>query len=107
MSVYLENLNTHEKPHPVERYEEVEIFDGKHIKVGKDLSDAVKKDIIATIADFRDIFAFSTEEMTSIPTNVMCHRLDIKPGYMPMKQKLRHHGKERIETAKEEVEKLL
>ena len=89
MSVYLENLNTHEKPHSVERYEEVEIFDGKQIKVGKDLSNAVKKDIMATIAVFRDIFAFSMEEMPGIPMNVMCHRLDIKPGYKPVKQKLR------------------
>ena len=37
----------------------------------------------------------------------MCHKLDIKPGYKPVKQKLRHQGKERIEAAKEEVEKLL
>ena len=63
--------------------------------------------IMATIAEFRDVFAFSTEKMPGIPTNVMCPKLDIKPGYKPVKQKLRHQGKERIEAAKEEVEKLL
>ena len=45
--------------------------------------------------------------MPGIPPSVMCHKLDIKPGYKPVKQKLRHQGKERIEAAKEEVEKLL
>ena len=107
MSVYVDNPNTHERPDPVERYEEVGIFDGKQIKIGKDLPKAVKEDIMATIAEFRDIFAFSTEEMSGISTSVMCHKLDIKPGYKPVKQNLRHQGKERIEAAKTEVEKLL
>ena len=107
MSVYADNPSTHERPHPVERYKDEEVFEGKRIKIGKDLPEAVKQDIIATIVDFRDIFAFSTEEMPGIPTSVMCHKLDIKPGYKPVKQNLQHQEKERIEAAKEEVEKLL
>jgi reverse transcriptase-like protein len=45
--------------------------------------------------------------MPGIPREVMCHKLDIKPGYKPVKQKLRHQGKERIEAAKAVVQKLL
>ena len=90
MSVYLENPNTHERPRPVERYEEVDIFEGKRIKIGKDLSGPVKQDIMATLTEFCDVFAFSTEEMSGIPTSVMCRKLDIKLGYKPVKQKLRH-----------------
>ncbi|XP_057543991.1 uncharacterized protein LOC130823388 [Amaranthus tricolor] len=86
MSVYRENPNTHERPRPIERYEEVDMFKGKQIKIGKDLPDTVKQDIVATIAEFRDVFAF-------------CHK--------PVKQKLRHQGRERTEAAKEEVDKLL
>ena len=85
----------------------MEIFEGKSIKIGKNLSEAVKHKILATVAEFRDIFAFFKEEMPGIPTSVTCHKLDIKPGYKLVKQKLRHQGKERIEAAKEEVEKLL
>ena len=92
MSVYLENPNTHERPQPVERYEEVEMFEGKHVKIGKDLPNTDKQDIMATIAEFRDVFAFSTDEIPGIPTSVMCHKLNIKPGYKPVKQKLRHQG---------------
>ncbi|XP_057538103.1 uncharacterized protein LOC130815609 [Amaranthus tricolor] len=107
MSVYTENPSTHERPRPIERYEEVDMFEGKQVKIGKDLPGTIKQEIVATIAEFRDVFAFSTEEMPGIPTSVMCHKLDIRPGHKPVKQKLRHQGKERTEAAKEEVEKLL
>ena len=72
------------------------MFEGKHIKIGKGLPDAIKQDIMATIVEFRDVFAFSTEEMSGIPISVMYHKVDIKPGYKPVKQKLRHQGKEKI-----------
>ncbi|XP_057517953.1 uncharacterized protein LOC130798872 [Amaranthus tricolor] len=107
MSVYMENPSTHERPRPIERYEAVDMFEGKQLKIGKDIPGTIKKEIVATIAEFRDVFAFSTEEMSGIPTSVMCHKLDIRPGHKPVKQKLRHQGKERTEAAKEEVEKLL
>ena len=73
------------------------MFEGKRIKIGKDLHGLVKQDIMATLIEFRDVFAFSTEEMPGIPTSVMCHKLDIKSGYKPVKQKLRDQGRERIE----------
>jgi reverse transcriptase-like protein len=107
MSVYTEVINTPAKPQPAEQHEEVEVFEGKKIKIGKNLLEAERRDVLATIAEFRDIFAYSVEEMPGIPPNIMCHRLDIKTGYKPEKQKLRHQGKERIEAAKEEVAKLL
>ena len=50
---------------------------------------------------------FGCYKMPGIQPSVICHKLDIKPGYKLVKQKLRHQGKERIEAAKEEVEKLL
>lgn len=83
------------------------MFEGKMIKIGKKLSEVVKHDVLATIAEFRDIFAYSVEEMPGIPPHIMCHKLDIKPGYKPVKQKLRHQGTERIKATKEEVDKLL
>ena len=64
----------------------MEIFEGKKIKVGKNLTEAVRH---------------------GIPPSIMCHKLDIKPEYKLVKQKLRHQGKERIEAAKEEFDKLL
>ena len=75
--------------------------------MGKNLTEAMRHDVLAIIAEFRDIFAFSVEEMPGIPPSIMCHKLDIKPRHKPVKKKLRHQGKERIEATKEEVDKLL
>lgn len=107
MSVYLDTLNKRERPQPTEQHEEVKIFEGKKIKVGKNLTEAVRHDVLATIAKLRDIFAFFVEEMPGISPNIMCHKLDIKPRYKPVKQKLRHYGRERIEAVKDEINKLL
>ena len=45
--------------------------------------------------------------MPEIAAEVASHHLDIKPGYKPVKQKLRHRGVERARAAKEEVDRLL
>ena len=50
MSVYLDTLNVRERPQPTEQHEEVEVFEGKKIKVGKNLTEAVRHDVLATIA---------------------------------------------------------
>ena len=68
MSVYLDTLNIWERPQPTEQHEEVEIFERKKIKVGQNLTEAVRHDVFSTIAKFRDIFAFSIEEMPRYST---------------------------------------
>ena len=93
MSVYLDTLNVQERPQPTEQHEEVEVFEGKNIKVGKNLTEAVRRDVFATIDEFRDIFAFSVEEMPGIRTNIMYHKLDIKPGYKPVRKSYDIKGK--------------
>lgn len=88
MSVYEEEHtpNTQERPRLVEEHEEVEIFEGKSIKIGKNLSEAVRHDVLATIDKFCDIFAFSMEEMSGIPPSIMCHKLDLKYDYKLVKK---------------------
>ena len=77
--------------------------------MGENLTEVVRRDALATITEFRDIFAFPVEEMLGIPPSVMCHKLRIQPSYNPVKQKLGHQGKERIriKAVKKEVSKLL
>ena len=52
------------------------------------------------------MFAYTVDEMPSIPRGVASHHLDIKLGFMPVKKKLRHQGAERVQAAREEVDKL-
>ena len=77
------------------------------IRIGNNLSTDIRQELLTVITEFLDIFAFNVSEMHGIPKEVMCHKLDIQPGHKPVKQKLRHQGKERIEAAKAEVQKLL
>ena len=51
-SMQVDTLNTHERPCRVEQHEEVEIFEGKSIKIGKNLSETVRHDVLPTIAEF-------------------------------------------------------
>ena len=90
------------------KYEEVDLQGkGELIKVGANLNEETKQEILSFISEFPDIFAFNVAEMPGIPKKVVCHKLDIRPGYKPIKQKLRHQGKERVEAAKAKVQKLL
>ena len=43
MSVYVDTLNTRERTCPVEQHEEVEIFEGRSIKIGKNLSETMTR----------------------------------------------------------------
>jgi hypothetical protein len=56
---------------------------------------------------YREVFAYKVEEMPGITAKIASHHLDIKPGYKPVKQKLRHQGVEREKATKEEIDKLL
>ena len=92
----------------IERYEEVDLWGtGELIKIGTNLKEETKQELLSVISEFRDIFAFIVSKMPGIPKEVMCHKLDIRSGYKPVKQKLRHQGKERVEAAKAKVQKLL
>ena len=65
MSVYLDTLNVRERPQLTEQHEEVEIFDGKKVEM-KNLTETVRHDVLVTIDEFYEIFAYSIEEMPKI-----------------------------------------
>ena len=95
------------QPQPVEGFEEVAIWGEEKIRVGKNLVRPIREDLIVVIRQYREVFAYTVEEMPGIPFEVASHHLDIKPGYKPVKQKLRHQSAKRARAAKEEVDRLL
>ncbi|GJV49663.1 reverse transcriptase domain-containing protein [Tanacetum coccineum] len=54
-----------------------------------------------------DIFAWKPADMTGVPRNIAEHRLNIREGYSPVRQKKRGHAPERNKVIQEEVEKLV
>src|SRR4051812_14019308 len=77
----------------------------KEVKIRADLEDIVKKRLIQMLQDYVDIFAWSYEDMPGLDTDVVVHRLPIKEGSTPVKQKLRRSRLDMSKKIKDEVEK--
>ncbi|XP_048492385.1 uncharacterized protein LOC125493260 [Beta vulgaris subsp. vulgaris] len=94
MGLYMaDNPKRYKRPRPANRDEEV--------------ADGIKDQILEVIKEFQDVFAYTVDEMPGIDPELMVHRLNIREGYKPIKQKQRHQGAESIAAASEEVQKLL
>ncbi|XP_048496365.1 uncharacterized protein LOC125495631 [Beta vulgaris subsp. vulgaris] len=66
-----------------------------------------RQDIIQVLTEYQDVFAYEATEMPGLDPKIMCHELNIKEGFRPIKQKLRHQGPGRNAVAAAEVKKLL
>ena len=54
-----------------------------------------------------DVFAWTHEDMPGIDPEVACHRLAIKKGVQPVRQKRRCFNQERYEVINYNIEKFL
>jgi len=79
--------------------------DKKEIKIGASLDPAVKKWIIELLKEYVDIFAWSYRDMPGFDTDIVVHRLPLKPECPPVKKKLRRTRPDMALKIKEEVRK--
>ena len=79
--------------------------DKKEVKIGSNLEDSVKKRLIQMLHDYVEIFAWSYEDMPGLDTDIVVHRLPMKEGCPPVKQKLRRTRPDMSKKIKDEVEK--
>ncbi|KMT06189.1 hypothetical protein BVRB_7g162600 [Beta vulgaris subsp. vulgaris] len=110
LGVYItDNPKQYERPQPAEDDEEVAIGQerGRTVRVGKTMDPQTRQDIIQVLTEYQDVFAYEATEMPGLDPKIMCHELNIKEGFRPIKQKLRHQGPERNAEAAAEVKKLL
>ncbi|RDX85846.1 hypothetical protein CR513_32907, partial [Mucuna pruriens] len=77
----------------------------KEVKIGKNLCSDMKKQMVELLEEYSDVFAWSYQDMSGLDTNIVEHRLPIKPGSVPVKQQLRRMKPEVALKIKEEVEK--
>ncbi|KAK9667073.1 hypothetical protein RND81_14G230700 [Saponaria officinalis] len=59
------------------------------------------------LTEFNDVFAWSYKDMSGIDRSIAEHRIPIKPGFKPVKQKRRRIKPEWSLMVKEEIEKQL
>ena len=79
----------------------------KKIKIMTTLSFATRKKLIDLLQDYSDVFAWSYQDMPSLDTDIIVHRLPLREECTPIKQKLRRVKPEILLKIKEEVKKQL
>ena len=79
--------------------------DPKMIQVGNTLTTSEKDALVALLTKFKEIFAWSYEDMPGIDTYIVRHNIPTDPTIKPVKMKLRRMKPEWTFKIKEEVEK--
>ncbi|KAK0573196.1 hypothetical protein LWI29_010045 [Acer saccharum] len=80
---------------------------GRTVKVGASLSVHVKTLLVTLLRNYKDVFAWSHEDMLGVDPKVISHHLSTNPEFRPVVQKRRLFNPERSVAIKKEVEKLL
>ncbi|XP_074347371.1 uncharacterized protein LOC141686220 [Apium graveolens] len=95
---------------PNEELEEVDLYDvsvDKKVQLGAMLPPDIKEQLIQTLRNFADIFAWDPKDMPGIPEEIALHRLNISPEARPVKQKTMVFSSEKQEAIDVEINKLL
>ena len=75
--------------------------------ISEELSQTEAAEMIGFLQANKDVFAWSVAEMPGIDPSVACHRLDIKEGSRPIRQRPRRMAPDRKLKVNEEIAKLL
>ena len=79
----------------------------KLVKISKGLSEEERRKPIALLREYKDVFAWSYQEMPGLSPNLVTHKLKVDPNAKPMKQPLRKYRIDVEEKINVEVNKLL
>jgi hypothetical protein len=80
---------------------------GKRIKIGSQLSERQKEEIVSFLKSNSDVFTWNHEDMPRIDPSIIVHKLNADPGFRPIRQKRRTFAPKRNQAVAEEVSKLL
>ncbi|XP_073121038.1 uncharacterized protein [Henckelia pumila] len=92
-----------------EEHEVVQLFPeqpGKLVKIARNLEVGLMDQVKACLAKNTDVFAWSSQELTGIPSQVAEHKLNILLGARVIKQKKRHFGAEKDKVIADQVREL-
>ena len=79
----------------------------KEVKIGTRFTIEQKEALVALLKEFHEIFAWSYQDMPSLDTDIVVHKIPLKPECKPVRQALRRMKPKVILKIKEEVEKQL
>jgi hypothetical protein len=90
--------------------EEIDIGDGKTPRptfVNKTLETDPRDEVIGLLKEYSDCFAWNYTEMPGLSREIVEHRLPIKSGFRPFKQKARTFRPDLLPRIKDEIHRLL
>ena len=79
--------------------------DPRLVQIGSTLSSEERERLVALLKDFKDVFAWSYEDMPGIDPEIVQHWIPLDPEARPVKQKLRRIRPDWALKIKEEVTK--
>ena len=93
------------RPIPDGEFELVPFGDdpSKNFKIGKDLPELVKAQLIACLRENADLFACSAADMLGIDPSVACHQLTVDPSVSIVAQRRRKQSPKKSEAAENAV----
>lgn len=77
----------------------------KEVNVGAALEYKIKERLIKLLHKYTEVFAWSYQDMLGLDTNIIVHKLSLKPECLPVKQKLRRTRPVMSLKIREEVRK--
>ncbi|GJS95089.1 reverse transcriptase domain-containing protein [Tanacetum coccineum] len=77
------------------------------VMIGSDLTEKVRIKLCNLLQQSLDIFAWTPADMTGVPRHIAEHRLNVREGCQPVRQKKRGQAVERNITINDEVSKLV
>nr|GEW90377.1 reverse transcriptase domain-containing protein [Tanacetum cinerariifolium] len=82
-------------------------FPDQKVVIEGSLSDKRRTELCLVLKKNLDIFTWQPSDMTKVPRSVAEHRLNIREGYSPVRQKKRGQAPERAKAIQAEVQKLV
>ncbi|GJZ41135.1 reverse transcriptase domain-containing protein [Tanacetum coccineum] len=82
-------------------------FPDQEVAIGGTLSLEGRTELCTLLKKNLDIFAWQPSDMTGVPRSIAEHRLNIREGYSPVRQKKRGQAPERAKAIQAEVQKLV
>ncbi|VFR01296.1 unnamed protein product [Cuscuta campestris] len=101
---------TREKLEPEAETVEIELHPGdssRMVRIGANLPEDLKAKITRVLQEYAGIFARSVADMPGIDRSIICHRLAVRDGSRPVRQKKRYLASDRRDFVKKEVKDLL
>ena len=88
---------------------EVDLNDGeeKLVKISKSLSEEERRKLVALLREYKDVFAWSYQEMLGLSPSLVMRKLKVDPNAKPVKQPSRKYCLDVEEKIKFEIQKLL